>query len=502
MFRVLVVDDEPAAVENICSIIEKNCPELSVAVTADNGREGLEKFERYVPDLVISDVKMPVMDGLDMIKAIKDSGEDVPIIMLSGYQEFEYVRTALTYGVSGYILKPVTLADFKAAIEPVLHLLQQRVYEQRKKLVRSMIIGEKVKEERVRRYFGENSYYMAVIRENGLPRRFTDTWESELISETEHTMFVYGRDEREALYICPCAVILKTEFAEFIGNERDAKKENHNFVTAVIMEDKVSRENLGKAVGELYEEMNRQLSIGVTQTILVGNDRSREKEHSPGKQEDSVNEIHEAEVIKGLDRCLEKRDYGKLFDELWKLIEKAETVKCPQLMLERLVRQFASRVQQYFGSRQDALEEELMLEDAFYEAGCSQDLYESLKSILVRYWKKDKESVKLDSPEFIEEIKDFVENNLSQDLTVSTLCGEFNLSQSYLNLIFRKHGMESFNIYLRNARIQRAKEIMERNPQMFIKDVATMVGYKDQFYFSRIFRAVTGMSPSGYPGRQ
>ena len=87
---------------------------------------------------------------------------------------------------------------------------------------------------------------------------------------------------------------------------------------------------------------------------------------------------------------------------------------------------------------------------------------------------------------------------MSQELTVSTLCGEFNLSQSYLNLIFRKHGMESFNTYLRNARINRAKEIMKRNPHMFIKDVAMMVGYKDQFYF----RAVTGMSPSEYPGRK
>lgn len=500
MFRVLVVDDEPAAVAYICSMIEKRCPELSVVATAGNGREGLAKFEEYVPDLVISDVKMPVMDGLEMIKCIKASGEEVPVILLSGYQEFEYVRTALTCGVSDYILKPVTPAGFMTAVEPVLGLMRQKMYEQRKKLARSMIIGEKVKAEKVGRYFREQAYYTAVIRENGLPRRFTDTWEIELISEAEHTMFVYGRDEREALYICPAAVILKEEFVKFIGSERDKKKGNHNFVTAVMMEDSVCREELADAVGGLYEEMNRRLSIAVTQTIVVKNGRSGGRVSE--KPERSVDEIHETEVIKGLDRYLEKRDYGGLFEELWKLIEKAESVRYPQLGLERLVRQFASRVQQYFDSRQDALEEELMLEDAFYEAGKSRDLYDSLKSILVRYWKKDKESVKLDSPEFIEEIKEFVESNLSQELTVSMLCREFNLSQSYLNLIFRKHGMESFSTYLRNARIRRAQEIMERNPQMFIKDVAMMVGYKDQFYFSRIFRAVTGMSPSGYPKRQ
>lgn len=500
MFRVLVVDDEPVAVEHICSMIEEKCPKLSVVATAADGREGLAKFEEWGPDLIISDVKMPVMDGLDMIKAIKASGEEMPVILLSGYQEFEYVRMALTYGVSDYILKPVTSEGFMAAVEPVLGLLGQRVYEQRKKLARSMIIGERVNAKKVGRYFREQAYYMAVIRENGLPRRFTDTWEIELSSEAEHTMFVYGRDEREALYICPAAVIQRDEFVKFIGNERGKKKGSHNFVTAVMMEDAVCRDELADVVGGLYEEMNRRLSIGVTQTIMVKNHRGREKTRT--KPECSVNEIHGAEVIKGLDRCLERRDFGAIFEELWKMIEKAESIKYPQLGLERLVRQFAARVQQYFDSRQDALEEELMLEDAFYEAGKSRELFDSLKSILVRYWKKDKESVKLDSPEFIEEIREFVESNLSQDLTVSTLCREFNLSQSYLNLIFRKHGMESFSTYLRNARIRKAKEIMERNPQMFIKDVAMMVGYKDQFYFSRIFRAVTGMSPSGYPGRQ
>lgn len=87
---------------------------------------------------------------------------------------------------------------------------------------------------------------------------------------------------------------------------------------------------------------------------------------------------------------------------------------------------------------------------------------------------------------------------MAEDITVSTVCREFGLSQSYLNMIFRKYGMQSFNIYLRTVRIEKAKRIMERNPQMFIKDIAMMAGYKDQFYFSRIFRAVTGVSPSEY----
>lgn len=547
MFQVLVVDDEPSAVEYICNIISMKCPELSVIQTAKNGKEGLEKFKRYLPDLIISDVKMPVMSGLDMIKAIKETGEEVSFLMVSGYQEFEYVKTAMTYGVSDYILKPMTPLGFAAAVAPVIQVMSQRIYEQRKKLVRSMIMGEAVNQDKVNRYFKAEAYYGAVIREKGLPRRFPGTYEMELISELEHTMFIYGRDEREALYICPLGAVSGENFREIIEKEKDKKKQEDNFVTAVILDGAVPVGFLKEAVAELYEELNRRLSVGVTQTISVagggwersgaaeeprreesGEDRAMpeterhaaaagrgksgkivefpeanpQKSPNEGGTDTLAGELHGREEVKQLERCLEQRDYGRLLEQLWQLLEKAERVRCPQLQLERLIGPFIARAQRYVNSRPDILEEEIMLEDAFYEAGSSQELFDSLKSILVRYWKRDKESVKLDSPEFIQEIRRYVESHLSEELTIASVCREFHLSQSYLNLIFRKHGMESFNTYVRNARIKKAKEIMDRNPQMFIKDVAAMVGYKDQFYFSRIFRAVTGMTPSGYPGRQ
>jgi len=503
MFHVLVVGDEPAAVDDICSMIKRECPELSVAATAEDGRDGLLKFRECEPDLVISDVKMPVMDGLEMVKAIKESGEEEPVLLLSGCGEFEYMKTALSYGVSDYILKPVTQEGFMAAVEPAMGLLRQNADERRRKLARSMLMGEAVKEERIRRYFPEQAYYVVVMRENGLPGRFTDTGKAKTASRPEDTMFVYGRDEREALYICPSTAVSGTEFAGSIKEERDRKKSGHNFVTVVMTEGAVPREKLKDAVSGVYEEMNRSLSIGVTQTILAGKGRGGDRlQRLSGKREDPIRQIHGTEVIKGLQRHLENQDYGGLFQELEKLIEKAEMVKYPQLGLERLVRQLAYEVRQHFNSSQDVLEEEVMLEDAFYEAGTSAELFQSLKNVLARYWEKDREPVKPGSPEFMEAIREYVDRHLSQELTVSALCREFNLSRSYLNLIFRKHGMDSFNTYLRNARIERAKEIMERNPQMFIKDVAMMVGYKDQFYFSRTFRAVTGISPSGYQERQ
>ncbi|PNV61522.1 hypothetical protein C0033_13140 [Clostridium sp. chh4-2] len=490
MFRVLVVDDEPSALDYICNIIKMKCPSLIIAGTAENGKDGLMKYRQLSPDLVISDVKMPIMSGLDMVKAIKEEQEDAQIVLVSGYQEFEYVRAALKYGVSDYVLKPMTPANFVSAVAPVLKVLDQRVYEQRKRLVRAMVTGELSDQEKIREYFPEERYYLAVIRENGLPRRFTGTYEIELISEMENTIFVYGRDEREALYICPSKVVGGAEFYRMMAKEAERKNGDGCFVTSVMVPHTVESADLESMICCLYKSLNSRLSIGVSQTFMVSADK--------GPDEMPAKEVYSQEAMKSMERCLEKKDYAMFLETLWDFIKNAGEAEYPQLRLERFVRQMSVKVQQYLNYQGDVFEDEMMLEDAFYDAGSVKELYDSLKSIFIRYWREDKEAVKLDSPEFLETIEDYIRKHLSEDITVSSVCREFGLSQSYLNLIFRKHGKQAFHSYLRNVRIERAKEIMERNPQMFIKDVAMMTGYKDQFYFSRIFRAVTGISPSEY----
>lgn len=489
MYRVLVIDDEPSAVDYICNLIKLKCPNLTVAGTAENGREGLEQYQSLKPDLVISDVKMPVLNGLDMVKQIKEACRDAQILLVSGYQEFEYVKAALKYGVSDYVLKPMTPAGFTSALEPIIGALNKRTYEQRRRLVRAMVNGEPAGREPVEKYFPESAYYLAVIRENGLPRRFTGTYEIEVMSEVENTIFVYGRDDREALYICPSQAVSETGFSVMMQKEAVRKRDRSNFVTAVLMPCAVETGYLSKAIPELYRCLNRQLSIGNSRNFTAGEDGEPE-ENAAVEQ-----------MVKSMERCLEKKDCALFLDLLWNFLKSAGEAGYPQLNLERIIRRMAVEARQNFDYSGDLFEEEMMFEDAFYYAGSMKDLYESLSGIFMRYWKADKESVKLDSPEFLTTIRNYIERHLEEELTVSSVCREFALSQSYLNLIFRKYGMQSFNAYVRNTRIERAKQIMERTPQMFIKDVAVMAGYKDQFYFSRIFRAVTGMSPSEYIDR-
>lgn len=112
MIRTIILDDERIIRNGITKIIQENVPEFQVIATFGNGRDCLEYLERETADLIISDVRMPYIDGLEMIRNLCERGVTVDFILISGYDDFEYCRTAIQYGVFDYMLKPIDKGDF------------------------------------------------------------------------------------------------------------------------------------------------------------------------------------------------------------------------------------------------------------------------------------------------------------------------------------------------------------------------------------------------------
>ena len=118
MFRVLLVDDEPLILEHTRHLLEKEKQNYVVVGTADNGLDGISLIRKLHPDVAIIDVMMPGATGLEVIDAVQE--ENCRFIIVSGYQEFEYVRHALRAGVVDYLLKPLSAADLSAALSRLL----------------------------------------------------------------------------------------------------------------------------------------------------------------------------------------------------------------------------------------------------------------------------------------------------------------------------------------------------------------------------------------------
>ncbi len=152
MFKVLIVDDEPTIREGLAALIPWEEYRISQVETAKNGEEALQLHEMLSPDLMIVDIKMPGMTGIELIERIRRKDPLVHFIILSGYAEFEYAKSAISVGVEGYLLKPIVeeeLMDYLARLK--LKWEQAQLYQQLKdrledenkeRMIESLLRGE------------------------------------------------------------------------------------------------------------------------------------------------------------------------------------------------------------------------------------------------------------------------------------------------------------------------------------------------------------------------
>lgn len=117
MIRLQIAEDEPLARKAMLQSIDFALHGFDVVAVSADGKEAIEHFEKYAPDLVITDINMPYVSGLDVAKHIRESGKSTRVVILTGYDEFEFARQAITYGVSDYLLKPVTAQEMVSFLE-------------------------------------------------------------------------------------------------------------------------------------------------------------------------------------------------------------------------------------------------------------------------------------------------------------------------------------------------------------------------------------------------
>lgn len=125
MYTLLVVDDEPILIRGIRSFVDFDALSINEVLEADNGEEALELFKTHKPDLVLADINMPKMNGLDFASAAKALKPDVKIAMITGYDYFDYAVAALKTGVDDYVLKPVSKNDIQELLQKLIGKVQE-----------------------------------------------------------------------------------------------------------------------------------------------------------------------------------------------------------------------------------------------------------------------------------------------------------------------------------------------------------------------------------------
>lgn len=491
-YRTVIVDDEPIAIKAISIILEKNCPDFSVVGTAANGQDAYDLILHETPDLVLTDIAMPLLNGVELAAKVREILPDINFVVISGYQDFEYMRAAIRSGVLDYLSKPIAPSVVLPTMDHVRLLLKQQFYQRKNLLLYRLCNGIPVKDKEFLHYFPYQAFYVAIIRKNGLPRRLADTKNSEIYADIDELYSIYGRDSEEELFLIPTELLAKEELRSFFEKTRDRQFTKDSYSTILYYSNPLPYMQIHDSIGTLYRQLDTLSCVGVSQLI----DLNDPQMHNPKRMDFSTNEVDT--LIRNLEFYSQNRNYDGMKKIISTSFDHWIDAHRPQLWMEYASRQILSLLQREHQDKVSVLENEYMLEDVFFNATDAAMLKDGLFTLFFRISEEEQNNPKIDSTDFFAKVESYLLKHLAEPISLHSLSDTFAISQAYMSKLFRKYSGVSYNQYFTKIRMEKAKQLMQDNPELYVKDIASLIGYSDQFYFSRIFRTYTGKAPSEY----
>jgi len=475
MIKIIVAEDEPAAMHYMLTLLKKH-ENIEVTATVEDGIEALEALKSHPADILITDIQMPRLSGIELAKRVRAEYPDMLTLIVSGYSDFEFAKEAIRAGVVEYILKPFTPAQFDEVLAKMNNQVKNKRRSECEVWLRQAIAGTTAN--RVFPGHHNEPLLFGVL----------------LTCETQIPggEFVYpsmAPDELSAVYIHNkseiCFVYPYHGNVDVFALAETLSSGTAFYTTTYI----VAKPNDGKAVlYDMLKAVKRMAVLGKTSVF----------EFSTAYKNEHPISDKERGIIKNLNYEIANADIEKVktsLVDLFALWEKEEkNIAHVEVTLTRLIQLMADNAPpgHLLTSREIA---------EGIPAICRES--KNYPDILGKIWSFCGELYKsiermTESGQLADSIVTYIREHLNENLSAQSICAVFNISNSQLYRVFRKYVKMSVVEYITELRIAEAKRMFKDSPDMQVKDVAALLGFSDQFYFSKVFRAATGLSPSEY----
>lgn len=503
MYSVLLVDDEPMIREGLKTIINWEEQGYEVIDTASNGREAVEKFNALNPDLMILDIRMPGMTGLEVIEHLREEGNKGHFLILSGHADFDYAKKAISFGVDGYLLKPVDEDEIIEELERVKNMLErdkkvkQHVSNEdlfyREHLIESMI-------------FDDRTWAQEQVKDWGLDWPSYQVLLVEIYGESNSYMTEIKREIAEMLNTSQRGVVFSA--GQYIGlllkapaTSKDDSKRLHEEIVSLIRRFSA----LGYIAGGTPVTQINDLGRSYREAVSTLELRFFAKEHTLmlfgeyefDREPSSVHPLDENVLADKLYYALDIRSkdlLARVLSELEEIIisngytegdVKKITVQIAALALNKLSLNHED-------AKSIATEHTSMLAALYRQP----TLYELLTTLNIQFVKVISQLGGNSKDTVIKQMIDFIKRNPGDHLKLELLADVFNYNSSYLGKLFKNYTGESFNVFVDKVRMEKAKELLEEG--LKVHQVSASIGYANVDYFHSKFKKYVGVSPSAY----
>ncbi|MBQ8814517.1 MAG: response regulator [Lachnospiraceae bacterium] len=521
MYTVLIVEDEILVSAGLKSMVSWSDMNMVIVGEARNGKQGLEMYREKKPDLILTDIKMPVMDGLSMITQIRKEDSQTKIIVLTGYEDFELVREAFMLGISDYILKLKMLPEeMETVIRKVYDELLlggtqmhknddkeeeiNRVNENRIRL-RDYILHAVSGAEEIKPVMGalqvkEDDLFVGVmeIAQTSPKTRdgcHTEEVEQVILSLVRNILSEYDGGEifrgKGAEYLLVANVPdggqpEKTEFLlDMLSRIQTAIQAYIN--CSVVLGSSSLSDDCGE-LRRLYKEAERALA----EARLYGEGISVFGEKDYRCPYEEILTAFETRFV-GLDGIGE--DYRR---KIQREITFMKKIKNPrrELIQEILIRWFHQASTDGGIMKEEMFKFVLNGVDRIREARSLREMLAAFEECLLSLIQSMKDT-KIVRREVAEVVKYIQDHYWDEELSISLAAQAVALNKDYLSNLFKKETGISFSDYVNLQRIKKAQELLT-GTHLRTYQIAQQVGFQDESYFSRVFKKIVGMRPGEY----
>lgn len=498
MMNVLIVDDEKIEREGVKYLLSQEEGKRMIYEAA-NGKQALQLLRTESIDMLLTDIKMPHMDGLELSRRAKELFPDIQIVIFSGYNDFTFAQEAIRYGVTDYILKPVDPDNFHEIIQRA----EKNIYEKREKESQEIR-----KQNFLQQYFLQNYLYSGKKEilekaEELIDLNKWNGWHCAILIETETAFF----DQAEENFTEELQKELRRVFFYINLNERQSLLffqdvycdyllvANHlytflkrNYMVRFYLS--VSRkfegyECLPEVLGQLEQQMEEKFYHPEKHIF------SCEDEHLKMVS----GEVQDSQLMQMISEDISRKDTEQLWKHFECLKEKYRHNSQFSAMYIKFV--FSNVIQELFQENQFSDDRRLEKEiDRLYTCQNIMEILEVTEENIREYEKFLERSMN-ESRNEVAAVKNYIYQHYGEDLNLEMLAEKVYLSSGYLSFIFKKETGMNLNRFIKVFRMEKATELL-RNTNMKVAQVSEKVGFSNVSYFCRSFREYYGSSPESY----
>ncbi|HHW48843.1 MAG TPA: response regulator transcription factor [Clostridiaceae bacterium] len=505
MYKMIIVDDETWVHEGIKNTIDWNEYGVEVVGEAEDGEEALSLIEQVHPDIGIIDIRMPGMDGLELIRRIREKGESMEAIVLTGYGEFSYAQEAIALGVFQYILKPVEASDLIEAVKNCVNKIKTLKSENKPHfrdflLYRAINNHSEAKTE-LKQYMDGHGITLHSPMLIGIlsPSADCHGCQDELqkvasLSVTSYDTLVFPGNRNEVVFL-----FSSSENTDLKQKARDILHKAVSDAAAIL---KVS---VSAGIGCTFDSIDK-IDISYNQAVTAYSFRCITK-YEGVYDIDEILDMRKNSIMHNTYEILinkikqkDTRPIHKILTSfLFKCLSRDTWLELDSLRLS-FIYLLNAVTDEVLGLSQWKTTPEQKRLDIIKSIG-QQDTLEQIFTWTENYIIDLTESI---TPEYhnsrnrsIKAAVDFISENYSKDISLSDIADYVHLDPSYFSKIFSEEMKQPFSTYLASYRITMAKKLLE-STTLKIYEIAQKVGYNDPRHFTKTFKKLIGLTPEQY----